>query len=257
VLSKTKIKLIRSLNLKKNRLSTGLFVAEGKKLIFDLFRTEIVISEIFCLSSIARELISLNQDQKFLIVEKDELSRISSLKNTPEIVAICEIPGFVIDWNEIKNELTLVLDTVQDPGNLGTIVRLADWFGIRNIVCSEDSADLFNPKVIQSTMGAFARVKVHYTALPAFLHLANQLNIPVYGTFMDGENIYNCDLTASGLLVMGNEGNGISGTTASYISNRIKVPSYPPGAITSDSLNVAIATSIICSEFRRRPIYKG
>jgi TrmH family RNA methyltransferase len=136
-------------------------------------------------------------------------------------------------------------------------VRLADWFGIRNIVCSEDSADLFNPKVIQSTMGAFARVKVHYTALPAFLHLANQLNIPVYGTFMDGENIYNCDLTASGLLVMGNEGNGISGTTASYISNRIKVPSYPPGAITSDSLNVAIATSIICSEFRRRPIYKG
>jgi TrmH family RNA methyltransferase len=256
VLSKNKIKLIRSLDLKKNRLATGLFIAEGKKLVFDLLQSEFSISEIFCSKLIAPELINFRKNLKIEVIDKEELSRISFLKTTPEIVAVLNIPESAIDWVEIKENLTLVLDAVQDPGNLGTIVRLADWFGIHNIVCSEDCADLYNPKVIQSTMGAFARVKVHYTSLTEFMNQAKELNIPIYGTFMEGENLYKCDLTANGLIVMGNEGKGISDESAMFISRRINIPSYPPGIVTSESLNVAIATSVICAEFRRRIICK-
>lgn len=257
VLSKNKIKLIKSLDLKKNRLSTGLFIAEGKKLVFDLLETEIEASELFCTKLLAPELFHLKSDLSVELVDKDELSRISFLKTTPDIVGIFKIPESEIDWKSISNDLTLVLDAVQDPGNLGTIVRLADWFGIGNIVCSEDCADLFNPKVVQSTMGALARVKVHYVQLPEFMIKAKQLNIPIYGTFMEGENIYKCDLTTNGLVVMGNEGNGISDIISTCITRKISIPSYPTGAATSESLNVAMATSIICSEFRRRIICKG
>lgn len=257
VLSKNKIKLIRSLDLKKNRLATGLFVAEGKRLVLDLLLTEIEITEVFCTKLIYNELIGNNSELKIEVVEKEDLERISFLKTTPEIIAVFKIPKLLIDWNDINVNLTLVLDAIQDPGNLGTIVRLADWFGIRNIICSEDCADLYNPKSIQSTMGAFARVKVHYTSLPEILIKAQQLNIPIYGAFLEGENLYQSNLTANGLVVVGNEGNGISQGIASYISRRINIPSYPMGAATSESLNVAIATSIICSEFRRRIICKG
>jgi RNA methyltransferase, TrmH family len=256
VLSKNKIKLIRSLDLKKNRLTFGLFIAEGKKLVFDLLASEIAVSEIFCTKLIYSELVNYKSISEIEVVEKEELARISFLKTTPEIVAIFKIPESVINWNEIKNDLTLVLDSIQDPGNLGTIVRLADWFGIRNIICSEDSADLYNPKVIQSTMGGFARVKVYYVPLNQFLKQAKQLNIPVYGTFLEGENLFKCDLTTHGIIVMGNEGNGISDITKTYISRKIHIPSFPTGSATSESLNVAIATSIICAEFRRRIICK-
>ena len=256
MLSKNKIKLIRSLDQKKNRLTSGLFVAEGKKLIFDLLASEIAVSEIFCTKLIYSELINCKNISKIEVIEKEELARISFLKTTPEIVAIFKIPESLIDWNEIKSDLTLVLDSIQDPGNLGTIVRLADWFGIRNIICTEDSADLYNPKVIQSTMGGFARVKVHYVPLDKFLEQAEKLNIPVYGTFLEGENLFKCDLTANGIIVMGNEGNGISDITKTYISRKIHIPSFPTGTTTSESLNVAIATSVICAEFRRRIICK-
>lgn len=256
MLSKNKIKLIRSLELKKNRSVNGLFVAEGKKLILDLFQSEIVVSEVFCTKNMAKEILSPNSKIKIEIVEKEDLSRISFLKTTPEIIALCEIPKSVINWNELKDDLTLVLDEIQDPGNMGTIVRLADWFGIRNIICSESCADLYNPKVVQSTMGAFARVKVHYVALPGFLKQANLLHIPVYGAYLEGENLYKSELSASGLVVMGNEGNGISNNISGYISRKINIPSFPPDGVTSESLNVAIATSVICSEFRRRIICK-
>ena len=256
VLSKNKIKLIKSLDLKKNRSSTGLFIAEGKKLVFDLLKSEIVASELFCTKQIASEIISYKHELKIEVAYKEELSRISFLKTTPEIIGVFKIPKSAIDWNEIKDNLTLVLDAIQDPGNLGTIVRLADWFGIRNIICSEDCADLFSPKVVQSTMGALSRVKVHYVSLPEFMTKARLSNMPIYGTFMEGENLYKCDLTANGLLVMGNEGNGISENTTSYISRKINIPSYPIGVATSESLNVAVAASIICSEFRRRTICK-
>ncbi len=256
MLSKNKIKLIKSLDLKKNRSITGLFIAEGKKLVFDLLKSDIEASELFCTRQIASEITNYKYDLKVEIVDKNELARISFLKTTPEIVAVFKIPKSEIDWNEIKGDLTLVLDAIQDPGNLGTIVRLADWFGIRNVICSEECADLYNPKVVQSTMGAFARVKVHYVSLPEFMSQAKQSNIPIYGTFLEGENLYKCDLTPNGLVVMGNEGNGISENIASFISRKLNIPSYPTGVATSESLNVAIATSVICSEFRRRVICK-
>ena len=256
VLSKNKIKLIRSLSLKKNRLVAGLFVAEGKKIVFDLIQVKTNISEVFCTESTAYELAKYQQQFKIEIVSREDLAKISFLKTPPEIVALFEIPKPEIDWNEMKNELTLILDSIQDPGNLGTIIRLSDWFGIKNIICSEESVDLYNPKVIQSTMGAFARVKVHYGTLPEILTHALELNIPVYGTFLEGENLYQSDLTSNGMIVMGNEGNGICELVESFVTRKIFIPSYPQGAATSESLNVAVATAVICAEFRRRAIYK-
>ena len=254
VLSKNKIKLIRSLDLKKNRLSTGLFIAEGKKLVFDLLKSEIIVAEIFCTEQLASDITRINLDLQINVIDIEEISRISFLKTPPEVVGVFRIPKSEIDWDEIKDDLTIVLDAIQDPGNLGTIVRLADWFGIRNLICSEDCADLYNPKVVQSTMGALARVKVHYLPLDDIMEQAMKLNMPIYGTFMEGEDIYKCDLTTNGLVVMGNEGNGISEKITSCISRKINIPSYPSGVATSESLNVAIATSIICSEFRRKTI---
>lgn len=252
VLSKNKIKLVKSLDLKKNRLATGLFVAEGKKLVFDLLQSSTEIHELFTTKQLSTELISYKCHSSIEIVDKEEIAKISFLKATPEIVGLFKIPSFVIDWNEIRSSLTLVLDAIQDPGNLGTIVRLADWFGIRNIVCSQDCADLYNPKTVQATMGALARVKVHSILLPDFLKNARQHGLPIYGTFLEGENIYQCELDLNGIVVMGNEGKGISSQIAEFVSRKIVIPPFPPGYATSESLNVAIATSIVCSEFRRR-----
>ena len=252
MLSKNKIKLIRSLDLKKNRRATGLFIAEGEKLVMDLIQSRIEISDVICVEGLATEIISFNSPFHVEIATTSELERISFLKSPSNIVAVCKIPEAIIDWGEIQNELTLVLDEIQDPGNLGTIVRVADWFGIRTIICSENCADLYNPKVVQSTMGALSRVNVSYLPLVEFLTQAKQLNIPVYGAYLEGENLYNSELTVNGLLVVGNEGNGISASIAPFISRKLNIPSYPAGAITSESLNVASATSIIVAEFRSR-----
>ncbi len=252
MLSKNKIKLIRSLDLKKSRRATGLFIAEGEKLVTDLIQSGIEISEVLCVESLAKDIKRYNSTLQVEIVTKNELERISFLKSPSDIVAICKIPEAVIDWAKIQKELTLVLDEIQDPGNLGTIVRVADWFGIRTIICSENCADLYNPKVVQSTMGALSRVKVSYLPLIEFLTLAKQQNIPIYGAYLEGENLYNCKLTENGLLVVGNEGNGISETIAPFISKKLNIPSYPIGVATSESLNVASATSIIVAEFRSR-----
>jgi TrmH family RNA methyltransferase len=141
---------------------------------------------------------------------------------------------------------------VQDPGNLGTIIRIADWFGIRNIVCSHDTADCYNPKVVQASMGAIFRVRMHYLDLAVFLAEGSQNKVPVYGTFMEGENIYQSGLSANGILVMGNEGNGISPKIEKLVQHKIHIPSFSFGETGSESLNVATATAICCSEFRRR-----
>ena len=149
----------------------------------------------------------------------------------------------------LSRQLVLALDTVQDPGNLGTIVRIADWYGIEDILCSPLCADLYNPKVVQATMGALARVRVHYVDLVEFLP---RIGTPIYGTFLDGQDIYGQSLTPTGIIVMGNEGNGISPEVRKLVTHSLFLPSYPPGRITSESLNVAIATAVVCAEFRRR-----
>ncbi len=251
MLSKNKIKLIRSLDLKKNRSAEGLFVAEGSKIVGDLLCSKLHPFEIFCTAEKAAELI--DTDNKLIsIAEKNELEKISSLKSTPDIIALFKIPEIILDWDEIINDLTLVLESVQDPGNLGTIVRTADWFGIKNIICSEDTVDLYNSKTVQSTMGAIARVKVHYLNLKEFLSVAREKNISIYGTFMEGKNIYRTDLSSRCIVIMGNEGKGISKETEDLIDEELSIPRFPNSGNGSESLNVAVAASIISAEFRRR-----
>ena len=152
----------------------------------------------------------------------------------------------------LPKDWVLALDDVQDPGNMGTIIRLADWFGIRDIFCSEATVDCFNPKVVQATMGAIARVRVHYVPLPKFLQRMSSEGIPVYGTFLEGENIYDAELPATGVLVMGNEGQGISAAVGQQTTHKLYIPSYPTDAETSESLNVAVATAVATAEIRRR-----
>jgi RNA methyltransferase, TrmH family len=257
MLLKNKIKLIRSLALKKNRYAEGLFVAEGRKLVIDLIESQLSLHEVYCTHDILSELVKLNVNPDLIIEwKKGEMERITALKSTPDIIALFEIPRLSLNWEEIENSLSLVLDSVQDPGNLGTIIRLADWFGIKNIICSEDCADVYNPKTVQATMGSIARIKVHYLSVKEFLSKSIELNIPVYGTFLEGENLFTAGLTTNGVVVMGNEGKGISKEIESLITRKISIPSYPEGDSGSESLNVAVAASIVCAEFRKRIIYK-
>ena len=183
-------------------------------------------------------------------VEQEELSRASLQKTPQEVLAIFEQPVYESDSKVISESLCLALDNVQDPGNLGTIVRLADWFGIEDIFCSAGTVDIFNPKTVQATMGAIARVRVHYCDLPELI--SSLKGIPVYGTFLNGNVIYSETLSANGLIVMGNEGNGVSTEVEALINKRLYIPNYPHERETSESLNVAIATAVVCAEFRRR-----
>ena len=184
--------------------------------------------------------------------EMEDVRRISQLQHPQGVVGVFEIPARPRDGAGIDpSELTLVLDGVQDPGNLGTIIRIADWFGIEHIFCSPDTADLYNPKTVQATMGAMARVCVHYLSLTDLLRAADT-DTPVYGTFLDGNDMYGTELSSNGLIVMGNEGKGISRDIASLINRKLYIPNYPLERNTSESLNVAVATAIVCAEFRRR-----
>ena len=248
MISKARIKQIHGLERKKNRLEEGLFVAEGPKLVGELLATmqpHYVAATSQWLEANARRLDGVLADT----VGEEELQRASLLQHPQDVVALFPIPHTEASLSDVAaKELTLALDGVQDPGNLGTIVRLADWFGIRHIFCSFDSADIYNPKSTQATMGALARVDVHYIDLPLALR---SVEAPVYGTFLDGQDIYTQDLSAQGVIVMGNEGRGISKAVAELVSHRLFVPPYPAQRPTVESLNVAIATAIVCAEFRR------
>lgn len=254
MLSKNKQKLVRLLAAKKHRDEMGLFIAEGPKVVGDLLGI-IPCHIIFA----THEWLNVNHAEADEVVEvtQDELERISLLKTPRDVFAIFHRPkdsagaSATLFSHIPATELTLALDGVQDPGNMGTIIRLADWFGIRHIFCSPDCADAFAPKTIMATMGAIARVKMHYLPLTELLEACSE-EIPVYGTFLDGQNIYSQDLSANGIIVMGNEGNGISDAVATHINRRLVIPSFPPDVPTSESLNVAIATAITCAEFRRR-----
>ena len=182
-------------------------------------------------------------------VTDEELKKVSFLQHPQQVLAVFR-QATSGDYSINTSELSLALDGVQDPGNLGTIIRIADWFGITHIYCSQDTADVYNPKVVQATMGSIARVKVEYGDL---LGLVESLpaDVPVYGTLLDGDNIYQQKLENRGLIVMGNEGKGISPELAKKVNHKLLIPNFPEGRATADSLNVAIATAITCSEFRR------
>ena len=233
MITRNQIKLVRSLSHKKFRDETGLFVAEGKKLVEDLqqdFEVEFIITPADATSKQIEQLSALRSPQGYIGVFRQKHSPLPTVSG---------------------QQLLLALDGVQDPGNLGTIIRTADWFGVRDIVCSLQTADCYNPKVVQATMGAISRVRVHYTELTGWLQAA-AASVPVYGTLLNGKDIYNETLSNSGIIVMGNEGNGISQDVRRLITNPLLIPSYPAAEKTSESLNVSIATAVTLAEFRRR-----
>lgn len=248
-LSKNRIKYIRSLELKKNRKTDRVFLAEGPKVVGELlgrFHCRMLVATPAWLQACPTP----PPADETHAASAEELSKASLLKTPQQVLAVFEQPADTPPPPH-GHSLCLALDDVQDPGNVGTIIRLADWFGIERIYCSPNTADVYNPKTVQATMGAIARVRTYYTPLPGFLRSLQEA-VPVYGTFLDGEDIYGQPLSAGGVIVMGNEGNGISEETARYIPHRLYIPSYPSTRPTSESLNVAMATAIVCAEFRRR-----
>lgn len=238
MLSKNQIKYIKRLGQKKFRLQERSFVVEGVKTINELLQSHLKLHQLYTTES-------LNSDAKTenLITESD-LKRISFLKTPNKALAVFKIPEFKPVFN---NTLIVALDNVRDPGNLGTIIRLCDWFGVKDLVCSKQTVDCYNPKVLQATMGSISRVNISYLDLDMFL---NDIEAPVFGAYMDGDIVYNTALPKQGVLVMGNEANGVSKIIEQHITKRISIPRF--GVIqATESLNVATATAILLSEFRR------
>lgn len=239
MLSKNQIKLITSLKQKKYRQQYGFFVVEGVKTIKELLQSPLKLHALY-----TTETFHIDAKDEILISETD-LKRISFLTTPNTALAIFKIP-------EPKpmdtNALIVALDAVRDPGNLGTIIRLCDWFGVSQLVCSHETVDCFNPKVIQSTMGSITRVNISYVDLVGFL---KAIKLPVFGAFMEGETVYNKQLPEKGVLVMGNEANGVSKEVEAIITEKIAIPRFGNLQAT-ESLNVATATAILLSEFRRR-----
>ena len=248
-ISKNKIKFIRSLEQKKVRREERVFLAEGPKLTADL------LGHFRCRYLAATDdwLASHNTIEADVIdtATIDEIARASLLKTPQDVIAIFDQREEKTDITVVEKQLCLALDDVQDPGNLGTIIRIADWFGIEHIFCSTNTVDVYSPKVVQATMGALSRVHLHYVSLTELIGKLNK-NVPIYGTLLDGTNIYTQELSTTGLIVMGNEGNGITAEVRQLINRKLYIPNYPEGRDTSESLNVAIATAVTCAEFRRR-----
>lgn len=245
-MTKAEIQFVRSLADKRTRDSEHLFVAEGYKLVDEIRQSKLRIRTIY---TTRNDVVGHN----IVLVDKREMERISQLNTASDILAVVEQPRYALSLNELKSKLSLALDGVQNPGNMGTIVRLADWFGIDHIICSRECADLYNPKVVQATMGALLRVKVHYVDnLSSLLGEAKRAGMAIYGTLLDGNNIYHETLSAEGIIVMGNEGRGLSDECRNTLTHKLLIPPYPADAPTSESLNVAMATGIILSEFRRK-----
>ncbi len=249
MISKAKAKWIKSLELRKKRAEDNVFVAEGPKLVGELLSRfqPVYICALPQWAEDNRRYIA--PEVQCDTVSQEELERASLQRHPQSVIAVFPITVEPIPEGLAEKELCLALDGIQDPGNLGTILRIADWFGIRHVICSHDTADVYNPKAVQATMGALARVDVHYTDLKEFV---SQCNAPVYGTLLDGKNIYQEEITATGVIVMGNEGNGISADLQQFVNKRLYIPNYPIGNDTTESLNVAVATGIVCAEFRRR-----
>ncbi len=246
---KSEIQLVRSLGEKRTRLEMGLFIAEGDKFIGELLRSQLRVRKIYLRDDIECEESFDGENVEW--ISGKEMERITQLKSANNSLALVEMPRYEFDPKSLSGRLVLALDGVQNPGNLGTIIRLAEWFGIEDIICSPTSADCFNPKVVQATMGAILRVRVHYMPLAELLREAQQMSLPIYGADLTGENIYKSKLQSEGVIVMGSEGSGLSAEVEDLITNRLFIPPYPVDAAGSESLNVAIATAIVCSEFRR------
>lgn len=257
MISRGQMNLIRSLDRKKSRDEEGCFLAEGDKIVKELLqlpaRTAYRLRTVYGLPEwIAGNAGNpTNRPDQLIEVSQSELDRISHLKTPNQVLAIVELPAASDITIDFKKDLAIGLDQVQDPGNAGTIIRLADWFGIDCVFFSPDSADIFAPKVIQASMGSIFRVKVLKTDLQELVSRISD-RFPVYGTSLDGSDIYSADINPTGLILLGNESKGLDPRFLPYIKANLKIPSYSTKTDYSDSLNVAIAAAIICGEFRRR-----
>lgn len=248
---KSRIKLIRSLKDKKNRSRHKLFIAEGEKTVKELLLSDWKVHSLYALKEWLADN-PVDGDFEIYPVDQTTLRQISMQKTPNSVVALAHtrIPCN----NEVlqPGKLTLLLDTVQDPGNLGTLIRICDWFGIPGIICSIGCADIFNPKVVQAAMGSIFRIKVRYASIKAVLSDSVYQKVPVFGAFLEGESIYTHPLGESGFILLGNESKGISHELSHLVNHRLTIPSCPSGGNSSESLNVAVAGGIIISEFRRK-----
>jgi TrmH family RNA methyltransferase len=256
MLSRNQVKHIQSLKQRKFRDIHRQFLAEGSKLILEILESPYKVVAIYALADWLNihEHILVSKKISFTEISEKEMERVTALASPSPVLAIAEIPETPITPVTGFHDLVLVLDDIKDPGNLGTIIRIADWFGIESIICSENTVELYNPKVIQATMGSVARVRVVYFNLLEFLSSLDPA-IKIYGTFPEGENIYSVPLDSKGIILIGSESSGISPEVESRITNKISIPSYSPANGRKDhaeSLNASVATAIVCSEFRRR-----
>lgn len=256
MISKNKTKLIKSLELKKKRRELGMFVVEGFKSVDEFVKEGFILHFVAATKEWIegnRHIVSRLQPDQLAEVTEEELRTVSFLQHPQQVMAVFMLPATTecpeTKW--LRGNLCLALDGVQDPGNLGTIIRIADWFGIEHVVCSYECADVYSPKVVQATMGSLARIRISYTDLREFVGAAEK-KVPVYGTLLEGTNIYSEELTDNGIIVMGNEGNGISPEIRRMINKGLFIPNFPIGRSAAESLNVAVATAVVCAEFRRR-----
>lgn len=245
MLSKSQISFIKSLHQKKYRKENGIFIIEGIKSIVEFLKSDYQLHSIYYTPKISSSLPKVSANINLFEVTETELQKISTLQTPQSILALVHIPALKeIEVDKLRNQFSLVLDDVQDPGNLGTIIRTADWFGIKNIICSENTVEAYNPKTVQSTMGSLCRVNIHYTSLNNFL---DKTELPIYGALLNGESIYKTKWGNEGLILLGNEGHGIS----KELIEKINVPVTIPRFGEAESLNVAVSAAIFCSEVMR------
>ncbi len=252
MLSKNTIKRLNQLVIKKNRLKEKLFIVEGDKMILELAKSEYEVAELYITSEMEEAVSQLHfQNTKVHLVTHEELKKISQLKTPQNSLAVCRIHDQLQIPDVLSEPLSVYLDGIQDPGNLGTILRICDWFGIQNVYVSPDTVDLYNPKVIQASMGSFTRVQVHESGFEAVQSLASNSGAIIYGAFMNGQNVYVQSLAKKAILVMGNEGNGIRPEIECQIDKKLSIPNFSDMEQKAESLNVSVATAVLCSEFKR------
>ena len=252
MISKNTIKQLNQLSQKKFRRREKLFLVEGDKMILELAGAKFEIAELFITSGIESAVHKHKiKADKIHLVNPEELKKISLLKTPQNGLAVCRIPEMSMLPNYLDDTLSVFLDSVQDPGNLGTILRICDWFDVRNLFCSPETADIYNPKVIQASMGSFSRVNVFVCTFNQIKSLADKSDAVIYGAFMSGKNVYKQQLANKAVLVMGNEGNGIGNAIEKQLEHKLAIPNFSANQQKAESLNVSVATAIFCSEFKR------
>jgi RNA methyltransferase, TrmH family len=259
MISKNRIAFLRALQQKKNRREQGLFVAEGTKTVLELLHASLPCRYVVATQNwLNNHPFPQNSKPETDTATESDMARISSLSTAPDVLAVFEIPSASIAPPDVLSGYTLAADGIRDPGNLGTLIRIADWFGISRVLCSADTAEVWNPKTVQATMGSLARVQTAEVDLPAFLAETARLSnntLPVYGTFLQGQSVYGTGFAPNGIIIIGSESHGISEAVKNVVSHHITIPSFSSGQ-GAESLNAGVAAGIICAEMRRQTLVK-